>query len=340
MPGRAVWAAALGLIAAAVLAAGGIGERYYTTSLLSSSPLNRGPGGTSTFFSTIKGMYNVELGNVSSIGGEKSLFIIIGPDVPFTPEEAGRIADLVKRGSIDLLLADETNLTSKILEELGLNPFGPMVLNSSNPISPYIVGIKCGNTSALTTKAAVAPLRGDGKVLCKYANGEPAAILYEVNGSRVVIVGDSSIFANYEFDEGVLGSPATRRIALFLVEEAMSSKDERVIMEVSHYLYNESLNPATVPARILDQLLESAGKLRVKASTARPEHLIAAMLAVSLPFPLILLTPSRRPTPRDEEMIEVEGKLLEKLAFKLGLDVDLEEVGPEDILEELEGEEG
>lgn len=300
------------------------GARIYD--LMSCSPDNPGPGGTLALLLDLESRHEVEVADsISQVRGP-GLLLVIGPDKPYTRAEARLIAGLVRSGRLNLLVADETNNSALLLEELGIQPVDGVVTNRSGVGDwIYIVHMSCWDH--VIPSALSARLPPSGEILCKYTeDGSPAAEIHRVGKGLVLVVGDSSIFANYLYN-GYDGLPPTRDVALRLIETALGGKD-RIIFDNSHYNYQETptLEPSAVLSGILLTVVE--GLQSLANQHASPYWLLAGLLAAALPWPAILLYPSREPEPWRDPLEEHEKTLLEVEAARLGLPADssLEEV--------------
>lgn len=300
------------------------GARIYD--VMSCSPENPGPGGTLALLVDLEARHRVEVADTLSQAEGPGLLLVIGPDTPYSRAEARLIAGLVRSGQLNLLVADETNNSALLLMELGLEPVDGVVTNRSGRGDwAYIVHMSCWGM--VVPSALSARLPPAGEIVCTYReDGSPAAEAHRVGRGLVLVVGDSSIFANYLYN-GYDGLPPTRDVALRLVETALDGR-ERIIFDNSHYNYQEA--PAPEPSALLSGLLITVVEelQGIAGASANPYWLLAGLLAASLPWPAILLYPAREPEPWEDPLDEHERALLEVEAARLGLPADssLEEI--------------
>ena len=297
-------------------------EKSY--SWLSTSPLNPGPGGTSSFVEDLDKWYNVVLGNTSTLEGlrVRATYLIIGPDTPLNDNEIEIIVKLVKAGRLNLLIADETANTRRLLRALGLPPMDGTVYNESVKGGgwEFMVKIACEGHEAWASRAVRVPRGPGGEGVCSYKNDGTAAVLYNINGSRVLIVGDSSIFANYLYN-GYDGLKPSRNVALFLARLAAGdSRSEPVIVDSSHYSYNVKARGAYPLTGLWTSLASSLESLESRARELAPPTLALALVVASVPWPLILLTPWSRPKRKSTPLREAAIALLEVEASRVGVE--------------------
>jgi hypothetical protein len=292
-------------------------------SVRSTSPLNPFPTGSLDFVrlldSAVQSVYFASRVSIDDVVGEmRAVYVVIGPDYP--PPKS--IIDVVKRyydeGSLDLLVADETGLASSLTREVaGIEVTGHLLLRSdAGGEYAYIVPIVCGNGLVfLSTKVSsievVEPMEGYRyKVLCWFTSGQdrvPVAVLAENSrGSRVLVIGDSSIFANFMI-RGMYGFPSSRSIVLLLVKSVFP--DAKVfIVEDSLYKKYTILRASSFTARLVgaaSHAVHSLGSLLL----ASPLRLIAALALLPPLAALRALGMPQRRKRRDVFRVEEEAYL-------------------------------
>ena len=330
---RSVLVALLTISGAVILAlpAWESGGRLYPS--LSCSPFNAGPGGTSSFRADLE-----RSGALIMYGGPQDamsmvdVILIIGPDRPFKPDEARVLADAV-RGGVLLLVADESGMTKGILEALGLPGFGGYIINATGQGEwRLITAIECPWGSGPASKARGVNVGSGGHVVCRYADGSPAAVIYSVGRGRVLVVGDSSVFANYFYEGGLGGS---RVVALGLLESLTGGelRGLRVLFDVEHYDYIPVGGPAGAAAGLLAELSSALGDAREWVESQPLYFKVAILLSLAAPWPAILLAPSPRPG-FVRELERAEEALLSILAARVGAPPGSE---PEDLEKALAG---
>ncbi len=261
-------------------------------SVESTSPLNPFPTGSLDFVrlldSTVSHVYFASETNIGDIASEsRAVYTIIGPDYP--PSKA--IVEAVKRyydeGSLDVLVADETSLASNLARELaGVEITGSMLLRSdASGEYAYIVPIACSNGLVfLSTKVSsveiVEPREGyKYTVLCWFTSDDkktPVAVLAEnPRGSRILVIGDSSIFANFMI-RGMYGFPSSKSIVLSLVKTVFPQAKAFIVEDTLYRKYT-LLKASSLVARIASMAsyaVHSLGSWIIES----PTHLLPAIL--------------------------------------------------------------
>ncbi len=307
--------------------------------LLSTSPENNGPGGTSLFVSDlIRSYHNVVLGGVkdlSSEDGGRILYIVLGPDKPFNKTEANIIAEEVKTGKLNLLIADESGNVSVLLNSLRVGGIGEIIFNGSRAHQGegwgYVVGLKCGSEHYYTTKAARLNTVPGGEVLCTYEDGSPAAVLYRVGKGVVLVVGDSSIFANFLYGGYLTGFPPTRTLAQQLVDN-VTQNISVIIVDNTHYTILSS-KKTNILKRLTDELAATVADIPGIVEDRSPTIILAVLLLATVPWPILFLYPGETPRTRSDPLEDAEEYLLSVLASRLG--IEGEDIDPRELLESV-----
>ncbi len=321
----AVTALLIGLVLILVVAGSSLTREARLYPWLSPSPYNPGLGGLTEYVESLKHRYRVYLGTPLKVGFEgKASYLIIGPDIPFTKSESARIAGLVRSGRLNLLVADETTTTQTLLKALGLPGLDGTILNES--ISgggwEFIVSIRCNDQTAYASKAVRVPQGMGGRVICRYGDGSPAAVLYNINGSRVLVVGDSSIFANYLY-LGYGALTPTKNIDRYLTS-IVAGNTRILIVDDSHYTYTQREIGAYPLTGLWREISGSLGELPDWASRSSPFSLLLALIVASAPWAMIFYFPWERPPSTHQALEEATGIVLEIEASRLGLEVKAE----------------
>ena len=250
--------------------------------LESTSPLNTYIWGSSSYAHLLaRAGYRVYLGGVDDAArlaeGQPVLYIVVGPDKPFTEREALEVRRLVEEGRLNLLVADELGTVNTLLEALNApTVLGETVASGGLPLAPA----NCLGESLEVPKAS--PINPDNaETVCTVAGKPLAALKIYERGSRVLVVGDSSIFANFMVN-GLPPYRPTAHLALELTRLA-AGKANIIVLDTTHYRYVEAPNPATAAVTLALQALSTT--LAAAATIAReaPEPVLAAaVLALAL----------------------------------------------------------
>jgi hypothetical protein len=245
--------------------------------VLSTSPENDFVTGSSSFYTTlVKKGYHIILSSPASLPDISSkskcvVYMLIGPDKPLSPTEAELIANLYREGKISILVADETGAANVLLEKLHAAVVGGFVTAPPRLTGEaLIVPVRCGSMVVVSSKVAALVGVGNGRIVCRAYNGYgwvPIAALYvSPKGSKLLVIGDSSIFANFEFN-GLYGFPQTKSLALSLVN-LVAGPNCIIVFDNSHYLQ----------VRLkLGHLALLTGRLLI----AIPQGIVVAMLSQS-----------------------------------------------------------
>lgn len=292
---------------------------------LSTSPSNTGEGGSYWFYRDLSLNYNVVIGNPYTIPEKdgRILYLVIGPDKPFKEEEAKIIAGRVENGSATLFIADETNNTARLLEALGLRAIGSTIYNGTVRGGgwEWVVSLSCFNETTYTTKAVRVNPGDSGRILCRYGDGSPAAVVYRVGNGTVVVVGDSSIFANFLYRGDYKMLPSTRKIALMLVD-AFASGRSVIVFDSSHYAFQPGSRGLYYLSGLAGQVSYSLSSLAEKVRFTSRITLLLIVLSASAPWAVILILPSQ-PPPRKKTRLEAhEEWLLSVEASRIGVEVE------------------
>lgn len=291
----------------------------------STSPLNPGLLGSQEFYRLLKTLgYNVELGDIRGLrGSQKTVgLLIVGPDKELGREELDIIMSLWERGRLILVAADETGVLEGLYRALGVEFGKKYVVRSGIRGWEYVVDVECLGFSLQTSKVSTLKPRGapgvEIEVVCRLEDGSPIA-LYVTNGaSRAVLLGDSSIFANFLLN-GYFDLKSTRQATLAIVEYVGLREAERIIYDISHY--NTSRIPFASSIRasivILASLLEIMRHHNMEAYKAMSlilvPSIIITLLALGIP-----ITPSNVRNPLIEEAIEYARTIRESKNSKPG----------------------
>ncbi len=268
----------IALTALALLVVGGLytlaGSTAMVASISASSPRSVLPYGTSAFYSDLKAGWHVSTGGVSEALGADA-YLVIAPDETFTPGEVKALRERLARGGFAILVADETEVGADLAQRLaGVRLYRGRAFNAEAPPgSPAIetVAVDCLGERIVTTRITIVEdyprwMKPICWALDVYVPGRGRlgravlAVYGEINGSRVLVVADSTIFTNMLYN-GAPAAPPTRRAALRLVE-MVAPPGSTVVYDTSH-----------LAASRLDWLV-SAAILAVEAPQAAVSHLM------------------------------------------------------------------
>ncbi len=205
---------------------------------LSTSPRNTGLWGTSSLASILEMHgYNVVLGGVEDVKalagmGHRVAYLLIGPDKALTSYERAVIRSLLGHGLVGLIIADEIGIVNLFLEEMGLPSIRPeIVVFRGYQLAP----MECLGRVFMGSKVATLNAVEEAEVVCRLL--EPlegvVAILAEKNGAKILVVADSSIFANFMV-EGVPPFKPTADVAISLVD-LVAKNATVVVIDDEHY---------------------------------------------------------------------------------------------------------
>jgi len=288
-------------------------------SAVSPSPLNPSPAGTQLFYHDLSRTYKVVLGDPTLLDqyDGRILYIVVGAEKPFTRDEARLVAQVYETGRLRILVADETRNTQLLLEALGAGRINGFVINESAPGEwMYVVPLECGEARGVSTLVARVELGPGGDPYC-YSSGQVVGALYWGPG-RVLVVGDSSVFANFLYGGEYPYLPSTRQLAWEIISAAAGEGVDVVVWDNAHYNYRESRLGGGIATRLVAMIFSAAEQASEKASQADPERLALYLLAASLPWPVIILFPYRREKPVVDETGQFEEWLVSLAAEKLG----------------------
>lgn len=310
-PGKRGLLLALIWLLTAALAGAGVEREVLQASYYSPSPLNPAFAGTSSFYAALKTEYRVVLGGPEDAArlaaeGVRVAYILVGPEEPVSPAEAGALVEAYNTGNLRVLVADETGLSNTLLEALGAPRIDGRVPGvGSSGGWELVASLECPWGTLYS--GIVARVEGSGRTLCRAHDGSPVA----VEKDRVVVVGDSTMFSNVLFDSMVSWLPGSREVALGLAREAIG--DSRIIVyDNVHYSYTRRV----VGLWFLPQLLVSlAETLQSQASRFLNSWTHLVVLAASLGVAGIIVTPSQ-PQARAKS---AEETALEELLEELGV---------------------
>ena len=273
--------------------------------LAATHPYSVLPYGSSRFYSDLTDSWNAEAGDVSAALGADAV-LVVAPDEAFTDSEAAALAERLTRGGYGVLIADETSAGAGLARRLA-----GVVLSEHYMMNPdvrpgagavaYAVEVYCSiggrDFRVYFVKAVyiesypewMEPVCVAPRARTPGGGGPVVAAVYgEVNGSRVLVVSDSSIFANFMY-EGLPGYPPTRGLALAMVE-AVAPKGSRVVYDVGHL----SESRASIIARTALLALSAPAWAAGAAREALAGSAAWAALAAAVPAILALRPPARQ----------------------------------------------
>ncbi|BES80460.1 DUF4350 domain-containing protein [Pyrodictium abyssi] len=245
----------------------------------SASPLNQAPLGSSTLAGLLAGHgYRVALGGVDTVAAlakeTRVVYIVVGPDKPFTEDEASVLGRLVRIGKVSLLLADELGVVNSLAGALGTGRVaGGMPTADGSPV----VELECMGRRLLSTKVSQVVGAGpEARVLCTGPGGEPVAVLTRHGDGLVLLVADSSMFTNILLGGAPPFAP-TAGTVLDLVGE-LAGPGTAVVLDTAHYSYAEKPGPGSIALLPMEAVLA----LTVLLHTLASKHPLLAVVALPL----------------------------------------------------------
>ena len=256
-------------------------------------PLSVAPFGASKFYADASAIWEVIRGGVSDALGARA-YLVIAPDKGFTGEEVQALRARLARGGFSILIADETQAGGGLAAKLVGVVFGegPVLNPDMPPAAPaaLAVPVKCVVEGRVFTvyfvKAAyiqyypkwMKPVCVAERVRTPAGLVEDAvmAVYGEVNGSKVLVVSDSSIFANYMYT-GLPGYPPTRDLALALAS-LVAEPGERVVYDTSHLAVTRLTALAALTGLLAGTPAWALDKLAAAAAPILPYLIMAAVL--------------------------------------------------------------
>ncbi len=255
----------LGLAIIVILSLARVEDIAGPFSLTSTSPTNSFLTGSRLVYEELLNRgYRVVLGGVNHAKYyDEVLYLVIGPEKPFTPLEVELIVEQVKRGKMNVIVADELGVSNRLVERLvGARISGSIIHSGVTGFSSYLVPLECMDRGIISSKVSYIIGNTTGyEVVCTSTSVEyPIGILSNNPGS-VMVLADSSIFANF-LVAGYDGLPSTGDVALGLIESMMRNDDTVIVFDIEHY--NESFTIdlgaiASTLASSLALLLDSVG---------------------------------------------------------------------------------
>ncbi len=320
----------LAVVLVGLTATSGLHYRFVATE--STSPLNAGIYGTSIFVRLLASRgYTVVLAQPSELETLKGhiVYVVIGPDKPFTRDEIDALKRLAEEGRLSLLVGDELGIANGLTGELlGVKVAGSQLRVEENLGTGWddFVPARCLNDTILFSKPSA--LMG-GEPLCRAlgtpwldADGDrhvevgearlPGAVLaayVERGGVQGIVVADSSIFANYMV-KGYRGLPPTAQIVEAFADMLARNHSNTVFaVDYTHYEYEEkSMLKPIVAAVVLPRLLLTAAW---HAASSAHREWVLVIVAVSAGLLSLFAAPPPARLRRRERM---DGSLLGYLA--------------------------
>ena len=244
-------------------------------STTSTSPLNPYPYGIYNFYTDLVEDYDV--GFVStpldiSLEGGKLLYVVIGPDIPFSESEVNYIARLLESGRIDLLVADETNISNSILSAIGLEVDGRIIgrLGIVDEVR-FLARVDCGTLGEgfISKSSFLKEYPGDSEVLCispydftadrEILSSPPIGIKVSLDsGSDILVLADSSICANFMYSSSWWNEEGNKDLCIGFIQLLTDDGYRTILFDIGHYSGSQLLTPL-----VADYILKSVIILQV-----------------------------------------------------------------------------
>ncbi|MGC8975860.1 MAG: DUF4350 domain-containing protein [Thermoprotei archaeon] len=167
------------------------------------------------------------------------IVLIVSPEEPFTPEEAGVIAWLV-RSSSGIVIADEGPYSNAVLEALGsdVRISGEYLSFGGSQVFHGVVNVS--GVETLIYFAYASSVRSRDGVVVAYRGGVVLGVKTSVFGKPAYVFGDGSIMTNAALSPSSPGNPYVR-----LVKEVFSSICSGGVVYVDSSKYG--FRPLTTP---------------------------------------------------------------------------------------------
>ncbi len=326
--GRAGAIALLGLLAAALFAGPALEARVKEYQWYSLSPENSGDGGSSAFLSHLRreAPGRVVLGGPEeAVGaareGYRVLYIVLGPDKPFTSVEILEIREAFSTGRLRLLVADDLGVARSLLEALDAPvPGRPAYNPGASGEWRYILTVECGPVKGTASEALIVEPRG-GSTVCKYHEaGEPAAAWRGGPGwSGVLVVGDASVFSNFLFRGSMSWLGSSRSLALWLTYKAGLGEADLIVVDNVHYNARMYVYRGQYGALLLAGVSEALATALSGFALREPLAATLVMAGLATALAAIVTNPYRGLTaPRRALVAPEEAVVVEEVLDRLG----------------------
>ncbi len=285
----------------------------------STSPLNPGPMGSQEFYKILKSLgYDVKLGEFKDLRGLRGVagLLIVGPDKRLSREELDLIVNLWEEGRLILVAADETGILRDLYKALGVEFDTIYVMRPGSKGWEHVVSVECLDFNIFSTKVSTLKPRGAPGVkleaICRLEDGRPIAFHVTNGASRAILLGDSSLFANFLIN-GYLDLKPTRQAATAIVDYVGLREVEKIIYDISHYNITRIPLAGTIRASIavLGIFLETLKQHNIEAYkitlTVIAASLLTTLLVIGAPR-----TPPKIRNPLIEEAIEYAKTIKKK----------------------------
>ncbi|MCE4603964.1 MAG: hypothetical protein F7B20_03240 [Aeropyrum sp.] len=285
----------------------------FIQSYLATAPNNPGVYGTSTFFEEAAKRWGATLaGSVDELRSISGVvvYVVIGPDRPFTLEEGQVLESLAREGRLKLVVMDETIVSNWLSERfLATRVSGEEVASLESPPGwQYILEVDCpGIGSGLASKPSYIESTA-GEVVCWVDTGESIYPLAALIRGPVpgLVVADSSLCANFMATPQPWSGEGNLELCASLLSLLVEEEDV-VVFDASHYKglpiqfkYGQAvLGVVVMPVRALGLLW-----------ALNPEATFSLILVASAAVSIILVRPWRK-SPVKYEWSDLE----ERLAF-------------------------
>lgn len=168
------------------------------------SPFNSGPEGTSGLVNILRNLgYEVRVvtsWTKSLLDLSPCLVVIVSPEVPYVEEEVEAIKTIVSRGA-NIIVADESTLSNKVLESLGIPvkiTGSPVTFNGSSvfPVKTVLDGWELKVVYAYASSLEILPMYEGTLNILASVGEDIMAVLYEGINLRAVVISDGTVMTN------------------------------------------------------------------------------------------------------------------------------------------------
>lgn len=260
MKGRLlIYVLILTYLASLTISTGGF-QPILLPSTTSTTPLNPYPYGIYNFYTDLLEDYNV--GFVStpldiSLEGGKLLYLVIGPDNPFSNSEAEHIARLLEAGRIDLFVADETNISNSILSILGLEIDGRILSRYGvGDETRYIAEVDCSliGEGFISKSSFIKEFPDGSEILCTSPNEfvverelikfPPIGVRISLDsGSEILVLADSSVCTNFMYSSSWWNEEGNKGLCNGLLRLLTEDGYRTILFDIGHYSGSQLLTP-------------------------------------------------------------------------------------------------
>ena len=252
MKGRLLAAAAITLVLLITALSAGDKRIGFTNSIYSTSPKNPSPYGTSKLYAEASKRWKTVI--IDDVGrleayNDRIVYIVIGPDKPFTSKEISVIKKLASEGRLNILIADETTISGTLVSSMTGARIAPSILTDPGKRLGYtfIIDIECMDAgrglASRTSYIDSIPINATPICMARgtYKAGEievenPAiGIYYRGGGYEAIVIADSSMCANFMTTESPWNRGGNMHICMSIIEKLAGNTSTIIAFDAGHY---------------------------------------------------------------------------------------------------------